>query len=82
MISAKQRAALYDHRYQFADAIVLGTRTRGIAWLPGAFFPSATERCIYSDKPIVIIDRPTMHHIGTVVTRTITRMMEVDRGNS
>lgn len=82
MISAKQRAALYDHRYQFADAVIKGTRTQGIAWLSGAFFPNAIERCIYSDKPIIVTERGEMSRLGWLVARTITRMMEVDRGNS
>lgn len=81
MISAKQRAALYDHRFQFLGAIPHGTRTQGIAWLPNAFFPSVTERCIYSGAPIVVLERHDCARIGRTVTLVINRMMGADHGN-
>lgn len=82
MITAKQRAMLYDSRYQFVDAITKGTRTAGIGWLPGAFFPNAIERCIYSNEPLVVLERHEAARIGRLVTRTIARMMEKRNGNS
>lgn len=76
MLTAKDRAMLYDHRFQFYDVLHQnGRRMGGIAWLPGGFFQAVTERCIYSDAPIVIIERAECARIGSIVADVINRMM-------
>jgi hypothetical protein len=82
MLTARDRALLYDAHHQFAGAIVFnGRRTGGIPWMPGAYFPNLIEHDLKTAEPIVLTKQRDAARIAVQVCHVSRQMLEGRDGN-